>query len=85
MDDNDKAAEHARRKQTLMDAALTLLVDRAGGELRFTEADYQQVLAKYGGLTRINLHLEVRRERGSPDTIHLKLEERSPGNAELVS
>jgi hypothetical protein len=83
--DSDAAAAAARRKQTLLDAALTLLVDRAGGELVFTEADYQAVLAKYGGPTRMNMHFEVTQEPGSPATVRLVLEEKAPANAELVS
>jgi hypothetical protein len=43
------------------------------------------VLAKYGGPIRMNLHFEVRREPGSPDTVHLILEEKAPANAELIS
>lgn len=82
---DEEAAAAARRKQTLLDAALTLLVDRAGGELRFTEAEYQTVLAKYGGPTKMNMHFEIRREPGSPDTVILLLEEKAPANAELIS
>jgi hypothetical protein len=80
-----KEAAAARRKQALLDAALTLLLDRAGGTLVFTEADYHAALDKYGGASRMNMHFEVRHEPGSPDTVHLTLEEKAPANAELKS
>ena len=72
-----------RRTRALLHAALTLLIHRAGGSLAFTDAEYQQVLAFYGGATRMNLHFEVVREAGKPDTVHLRLENKPPANADL--
>ena len=66
-----------------MDSALTLLVHRAGGHLAFTEAEYQAVVAQYGDALRMNIHMEVIRESGRPDTVHLKIQNRPPANAEL--
>ena len=72
-----------RRTRALLDAALTLLIHRAGGSLAFTEAEYLEVLALYGGSTRMNLHFEVVGEAGKPDTVHLRLENKPPANADL--
>lgn len=81
--DNDKAAADARRKATLFDAALTLLLERAGGRLAFTEAEYQEVVARYGGSKTMAIHYEVVRAEGQPDRVELTLIRKAPENAEL--
>jgi hypothetical protein len=72
-----------RRKRALLDAALTLLLHRAGGRLSFTEAEYHAVLDSYGGSARMNMHYEIVRQDGQPDRIELLLEQRPPRNGEL--
>lgn len=58
---DDKAAEHTRRKTQLFEAALTLLLERAGRSLTFTEAEYQAVVNKYGGPAMMTIHYEAGR------------------------
>jgi hypothetical protein len=83
---DDKEAQDARRKQTLFDAALTLLLERAGGSLTFSEADYQAVVRKYGGASMMAIHYEVLDAQGDvPHQIKLVLIRKPPGNAELTS
>jgi hypothetical protein len=72
-----------RRKRALLDAALTLLLHRAGGRLSFTEAEYHAVLDSYGGSGRVNMHYEVIRQDDQPDRVELLLEQRPARNGEL--
>jgi hypothetical protein len=77
----DPTAE--RRKRALLDAALTLLLHRAGGRLSFTEAEYHAVLDSYGGSARMNMHYEIVRQDGQPDRVEFRLEDKPARNAEL--
>jgi hypothetical protein len=84
MDDDE--AKRLRRKQGLFEAALTLLLDRNGGSLTFTEAEYQAMVAKYGGASKIAIHFEVLATPGKePDEVRFRLIRKEPANAELVS
>jgi hypothetical protein len=38
----------ASKEQTLLRSALAVLIERAGGEIEFTEADYRAILASHG-------------------------------------
>lgn len=81
MDDDQK-----RRAGTAMTSAgLVILLERAGGELLFTEADYQAIAAKYGGPTRLNVRAEVLRQAGTSDTVRLRLERKDPRQGEIPS
>jgi hypothetical protein len=68
-------------------AALVILLERNGGSLVFTEAEYQAVIARYGGKTMIVVHAEVRKRAGAEkaDEVRLILTRKPPGNAELPS
>lgn len=68
-------------------AALVILLDHRGGSLTFTEAEYQAVVARHGGKTRMALHAEVIGRTGAetPDQVRLTLIRKPPGNAELLS
>ena len=66
-------------------AALVILLDRVGGSLTFTEAEYQAVVARHGGKTMMAVHAEVISSPGAekPDQVRLTLTRKPPGNAEL--
>lgn len=66
-------------------AGLVVLLERVGGSLTFTEAEYQAVLARHGGKTMMVVHAEVLKEadKASPDQVRLTLVRKPPGNAEL--
>lgn len=81
---DDTEAAKARRMRRLMESALTLLLDRAGGSVSWTESEYQAAIAKYGGSSRVNLHIEVVKANGV-DVAKISLQEKAPTNAELVS
>jgi hypothetical protein len=68
-------------------AALVILLDRIGGSLTFTEAEYQAVVARHGGKTMMAIHAEVIKTAGAerPDQVRLTLTRKPPGNAELPS
>ena len=64
---------------------IPFLLDRAGGHLEYTEPEYQAVLAKHGGKARMNLRAEVTRTGDGPETVELRLEEKAPGQGDLMS
>jgi hypothetical protein len=80
---DEKAADEARRLAALRDAALALLLERAGGQIEFTEAEYQAVLVKYGGPMLFNIRLEVLRQAGQPDRVQARLERKPPAQGSL--
>lgn len=80
---DEKAATEARMLEALRHSALALLLDRAGGSVEFTEAEYQAVLSKYGGRTMFNIRLEVVREAGRPDRVRARLERKPPAQGSL--
>lgn len=83
----DETARRRAFNQTAMQTAgLVVLLDRAGGSVTFTEAEYQAVVAKHGGTTRLSIHMEVVGTPGEqPDTVRLQLISKEAGNADLVS
>lgn len=70
---DEKAAAEARQLAALRDATLTMLLERAGGEITFTEAEFQVVQARHGGPARATVRLEVLREPGQPDRVRARL------------
>jgi hypothetical protein len=66
-------------------AGLVSRLDRAGGSLTFTEAEYQAVLARYGGKTMMVVRAEVLKEadKDRPDQVRLTMVRTPPGNAVL--
>lgn len=66
-------------------AGLVILLERAGGSLTFTEAEYQRAVARHGGRTMIVVHAEVIKRAGTdkPDEVRLTLTRKPPGNAKL--
>jgi hypothetical protein len=66
-------------------AGLVILLERAGGSLIYTEAEYQEVVARHGGKTMMVVHAEVLKDTGKekPDRVRLTLVRKPPGNAEL--
>ena len=66
-------------------AGLVILLEWAGGSVTYTEAEYQEVLARHGGKTMMVVHAEVLKDTGKekPDQVRLTLVRKPPGNAEL--
>lgn len=66
-------------------AGLVILLDRSGGSPTYSEAEYQEVVARHGGKTMMLLHAEVLKDAGTekPDQVRLTLVRKPPGNAEL--
>lgn len=67
-------------------AGLVVLLERVGGSLTFTEAEYQAVL-RHGGKTMMVVHAEVLKapDAPRPDEVRLTLTRKPPGNGELPS
>lgn len=66
-------------------AGLVVLLERVGGSLTFTEAEYQAVLTRHGGKTMMVVHAEVLKapDAARPDEVRLTLTRRPPGSGEL--
>ncbi|MCZ7536094.1 MAG: hypothetical protein M5T61_09330 [Acidimicrobiia bacterium] len=79
------AARTQRHRTAMAHSTLTILLDRAGGRVEFTEADYQRVVARYGGRSEMNLRLEVVRQAGRPDMLVARLERKPAKNLDLPS
>lgn len=77
--------EALRQSSSMRDAALIVLLERLGGKASYTEADYQAIVAKYGGPSRLSIHVEVVQHDGGPSTVELQLHERQAAQGELVS
>jgi hypothetical protein len=65
-------------------AGLFVLLGRLGGRATFTEEEYKQIQARYGGSSRIAIRMEILRAEGQPEEIQLTLVNKPPANAELV-
>lgn len=46
-------------QDSLMRGALVVLLDRAGGSITYTEAEYQAAAARFGGTAAVGILLEV--------------------------
>jgi hypothetical protein len=68
-------------------AGLVVLLERAGGSLMFTEAEYEAVLTRHGGKTMMVVHAEILMapDVPRPDEVRLTLTRKPPGNGELPS
>lgn len=65
-------------------AALIVLLDRAGGSMSFTEADYQAAVERYGGKTNLVVHVDVLGVPGQkPNEARVSLLRKPPGAGEL--
>jgi hypothetical protein len=86
MDETQKAQAAARREAALQTMGLTVLLERNGGRLRFTKAEYEAVVGRYGGSAAMAIHMEVLAPPGQdPDEISLTLIRKEPGQGDLVS
>ena len=83
---DDRQARQARAMTAMQTAALVIFVERAGGTFTYTEAEYQTVLDRYGGRGRMNMRVEVSKPTaGGEPSVEIRLEEKAPRNAELMS
>jgi hypothetical protein len=83
---DEREAAQTRAMAAMKDAALVILLDRAGGTFSYTEAEYQSVLARFGGKTRMNMRVEVTKpSAGGAPSVELRLETKEPRNAELMA
>lgn len=71
-----------RASTAMQQAALVVLLERAGGSASYTEAEYQAIAARFGGTAHLAIHVEVVRT-GDVPTVELRLIRKAPANAEL--
>jgi len=65
-------------REAMRDAALAVLLWRAGGIARYTEQDYDEIAGYFGGSERLNVHLRIFQPPGLPPIVELALEEKKP-------
>lgn len=83
---DDQQAKAARVTAAMKEAALIVLVERVGARFTFTEAEYDAVVARHGGKTRLWVAVEVSKSSASGErSVEIRLEEKAPRNAELMS
>ena len=73
----------ARRMRFLSNAALTVLLARIGGGVTFTEAEYREVLERYGGTARMTLQLEQLKGPGESESIRAAIVRKEPQHGDL--
>lgn len=66
-------------------AGLVVLLERSGGRVSYSEAEYQAIAARYGGTASLAIHMEVAKTGDNPPVVELTLISKAPKNAELVS
>lgn len=77
--------EALRASTAMQQAALVVLLERAGGSASYTEAEYQAIAARFGGPASLAIHVEVVRKGDSPPTVELQLIRKAPAQGELMS
>lgn len=83
---NDEEMRQAAARTAAMQAmGLTVLLARAGGAATVTEAEYEEILARFGGKTNMAIHIEAVGSAGGPAEVQLTLVRKPPANADLVS
>jgi hypothetical protein len=78
--DLERAADAALRDSTLL-----LLVDRLGGQIEFSEADYQALLARHGGRRGFELVIDVLDRPGRAPRVRATLAAKVPSAAAATS
>lgn len=74
------------RESALQTMGLVVLLERAGGNVSFTESEYKAVLERLGGPTMMAVHIEISKPaKGGQPTVELTLVRKPPANAELMS
>jgi hypothetical protein len=82
----EQARVDAQRRMALETMGLTVLLARAGGSLTISRAEYEAVVARYGGRAKLAIHLEVLAPPGGgPDEVRLTLVRKDPAPGELPS
>jgi len=85
MASDEEIRQAAIREAAMKTTGLVVLLARAGGASSYTEAEYDEVLERYGGKTNMAVHVEVVTSAGGPPEVQLTLVRRPPANADLVS
>ena len=85
MTGEDAARRAAAREVALKTAALFVLLDRAGGQVTFTDDEYTAALERAGGSAMAAIHIEILGSKEGPDEVQISLVRKLPANAELVS
>lgn len=67
-----------QRQRTLQAMGLFVLLDRAGGSVSFSEAEYHEALERWGGRTVATIHVEHSKTGDRPDRVELSLARRPP-------
>ena len=62
--------------------ALVVLLEEKGGAVTFTDADYQAIKVKYGGVKGFTINAEAKQPGdGSEPSVTVRLATRMPGSA----
>lgn len=85
MDDNEKARRLAAREAALKTMGLVVLLARGEGRATFTQAEYEEILTRYGGSASFAIHVDLLSSGDGVDEVQLTLIRKPPANAELVS
>jgi hypothetical protein len=63
-----------------------VLLERAGGQVAFTRADYQAIVDRHGGSSLMAVHAEALGSPGAdPDEVRVSLVTKVAGQGDLVS
>lgn len=84
VDETEKAMQAWLHEAALTTAALTVLLDRAGGTLEYSEEEYEAIAARYGGAS-LAIHLDIVDTTGRPRSFRATIIRKTPANAELRS
>jgi hypothetical protein len=87
VDDTERAAAEARRLAAMQTMALVVLLERAGGKVTFSQAEYQAIVDGHGGTSMMAIHAEALAPvlDADPDHVAVSLITKAPGQGELVS
>jgi hypothetical protein len=86
MSDTERESADARRLAAMQTMALVVLLERAGGRIVFTQAEYQAIVDRHGGSSLMAIHAEALAPPGSdPDEVRVSLVSKVAGQGDLVS
>lgn len=75
--ENEQITSEAVRRDAMLYAGLVVLLERAGGSVTFTEAEYQAILERFGSFARTTVRMEVLHGPGVGPAVRLTLAEKT--------
>lgn len=70
--------DEQQRQVHLQAMGLLVLLDRAGGSVTFTEAEYDAAVERWGGKAAATIHVEVSKAGDRPRQVEVSLARRPP-------